>query len=58
MLVYLTTGISSNFQTKNTSSEDFEDIYNVFLGGIGYNINSLVQTGKYGAMKKTYPITM
>ena len=40
---------------KTTTSEDFETIHQVILGGISENMFSLVQPGKYGATSTTYP---
>ena len=38
---------------KATTSEAFEDIYQVSLDGISDNMASLVQPGKYGATDTT-----
>ena len=35
---------------KTTLSDDFDEIQKVFLGGISYNMVSLVHTGKYGSI--------
>ena len=39
---------------KATTSEAFEEVNQVVLDGISDNIASLVQSGKYGAINKTY----
>ena len=36
--------------SKSTSSETFDEIYQVVLDGIGDNMASLVESGKYGAI--------
>ena len=41
------------FTNKNTSSEDFDYIHKIFIGGIGDNIDSMVQTSDYYANKET-----
>ena len=41
------------FPHEATSSEDFENIHQVLLDGIGDNVSFLVQYGKYGAMSTT-----
>ena len=38
---------------KDTTSEDFEEIHQVFIDGISENMASLVQSGKYGTMNTT-----
>ena len=43
---------------KSTTSEAFEEIYQVLLDDIINNMALLVQYGKYGSMKTTYSTTM
>ena len=42
---------------KSTSSDTFDKIHQVVLDGISDNMASLVESGKYGAIKKTYTST-
>ena len=46
------------FTNKTTSIEYFDGIHEVLLYGIGDNIKSLVHTGKFGVISKTYTETM
>ena len=39
--------------SKSTSSETFDEIYQVVLGKISDNMASLVESGKYGAINTT-----
>ena len=39
--------------SKSTSSETFDEIHQVVLDGISDNMASLVESGKYGAIKTT-----
>ena len=43
------------FTNKTTSSEESDDIHNVVIGFLSDNVLSLVQTGRYGAINKTFP---
>ena len=43
---------------KSITSEDFEEMHQVVLGGISNNMALLVQYGKYGAMNTTYTTTI
>ena len=43
---------------KATTSEAFEDIFQVILDGISENMASLVQSGKYSAINTTGKSTM
>ena len=38
---------------KSTSSDTFDEIHQVFLDGISDDMDSLVESGKYGAIKIT-----
>ena len=38
---------------KSTSSDTFDEIHQIFLGGISDNMASLVESGKYGAINTT-----
>ena len=39
--------------SKSTSSDTFDEIHQVVLNGIGDNMASLVESGKYGAINTT-----
>ena len=41
------------FSSKSTSSDTFDEIHQVVLDGISYNMASLVESGKYGAINTT-----
>ena len=41
------------FSSKSTSSDTFDEIHQVVLGGISDNMASLVESGKYGAINTT-----
>ena len=43
---------------KVTTSEDFEDIHQVFLYGISDNIDTLVKSGKYSVIYTTDTLKM
>ena len=43
---------------KNKTIEAFEEIYQVVIDGISYNITSLFQFGKDGSINTTYTSTM
>ena len=47
-----------NFTNKGKCLEDFGDIHKGVLDGIGDNISSLLQTGKYGSISTTYSKTL
>ena len=47
-----------NFTNKGKCLEDFGDIHKGVLDGIGDNIASLLQTGKYGSISTTYSKTL
>ena len=46
------------FSHKATTSEAFEEIHQVLLDGISYNMTSLVQSGKYVPINITYTPNM
>ena len=46
-----------NFTNKTTSKEDIYGIHEVVVHVISDNTVSLLQTGKYGSISKTDPIT-
>ena len=46
------------FSQKTTTSETFEDIYQVVFNGIIDNMDSLVQYCKYGSINTTYTSTI
>ena len=39
---------------KSTPSDIFDEIHHVVLDEISYNMASLVESGKYGAIKRTH----
>ena len=41
------------FHTKDTTSEVFEEIHQIFFDGISENMSLLVQPGNYGATNTT-----
>ena len=41
------------FSSNSTSSETFDEIYQVIIDGISDNMSSLVESGKYGSINTT-----
>ena len=53
VLVYFNNWNIITFSHKATTSESFEEIHQAVLDGIGDNMTSLVQSGKYEAINTT-----
>ena len=58
MLGYFSNCNIIKFSNEETSFEDIYKINQVLLDGNSDNMDSLIQTGKYGAINKTYTTTM